>query len=103
MAYTTHGERAAYVAGARAAFDSALVQLDDPGYLAMRDWVDHDLRDWTRGDPPDCPELGRKYGEGALAAMEARHILRQRSSLTALVGVAAFAALLLGLIGLMAG
>ena len=54
---STQGERAAFIAGARAAFDSAFVQLDDPGYLVMRSWIDHDLRDWTRGEPPECPEL----------------------------------------------
>ena len=99
---STQGERAAFIAGARAAFDSAFVQLDDPGYLVMRSWIDHDLRDWTRGEPPECPELDRKYGERALAALEVRHALRQRSSLVMLTGVVGFAMVLLGVIAYMA-
>lgn len=97
----TYNERAAYIAGARAAFDGAFVQLDNPGYLAMKDWIDHDLRDWTRGTPPDCPELRQRGGDRALAALELRYASRERWGLRALLGVVGIAVAVMATFGWM--
>lgn len=48
-------ERAAYIAGVRAAFDAMTHLLPAGEYQEMHDWIEVDLTEWTEGDPPVSP------------------------------------------------
>ena len=47
--------RAAYLAGARAAFESIRLELAGPACRELEEWIDGDLATWSGGEPPLPP------------------------------------------------
>jgi hypothetical protein len=47
--------RAAYLAGARATFESMCLELAGPACRELEEWIDGDLAGWTGGEPPPPP------------------------------------------------
>lgn len=58
MTYSAPTSRAAYLAGAIAAADSAVIQLPAAKALEVEDWLSA-LGKWTEGPPPEAPHLWR--------------------------------------------
>ena len=46
----------AYIAGARDAFDYASLFMSAPEALALREWIEVDLAQWSEGQPPASPD-----------------------------------------------
>jgi hypothetical protein len=56
MRYSAPQSRRAFIEGARAAFDAALVTLDPREARMIAHWIEVDLADWTGGEPPPAPQ-----------------------------------------------